>query len=38
MTVDGKTFEVEKGSHFILPHGLSDYDLSGDAEFIVSHV
>ncbi|WP_243356086.1 mannose-6-phosphate isomerase, class I [Bacillus litorisediminis] len=38
ITVDGKTIPIEKGSHFILPFGISQYDLSGKAEFIVSWV
>lgn len=38
ITVDGKSFDMEKGSHFILPYGIREYQLSGKAEFIVSHV
>ncbi|MFC4025158.1 mannose-6-phosphate isomerase, class I [Oceanobacillus longus] len=38
ITIDGKTTSIEKGSHFILPHGVDEYLLSGEAEFIVSHV
>lgn len=37
ITVDEKTFTIEKGSNFILPHTVKDYALSGNAEFIVSH-
>ena len=35
--IDGKSFELKKGSHFILPHGVRQYELEGKAEFIVSH-
>lgn len=38
ITVEGNTFSLGKGDHFILPYGIEDYQLSGDAEFIVSHV
>ncbi|WP_047979597.1 mannose-6-phosphate isomerase, class I [Ornithinibacillus contaminans] len=38
ITVEGNTFPLGKGDHFILPYGVKDYHLSGDAEFIVSHV
>ncbi|GGP11194.1 mannose-6-phosphate isomerase, class I [Oceanobacillus neutriphilus] len=36
--VGGQSFALKKGSHFILPHGVQTYELSGDAEFVVSHV
>ncbi|WP_164667851.1 mannose-6-phosphate isomerase, class I [Virgibacillus doumboii] len=36
LSVAGKRFDIEKGMHFILPNGLDEYTLSGDAEFIVS--
>ncbi|TYS17732.1 mannose-6-phosphate isomerase, class I [Rossellomorea vietnamensis] len=35
--VGENTFTIGKGSHFILPQGVEDYELSGNAEFIVSH-
>ncbi|MDY0404778.1 hypothetical protein P5G51_004620 [Virgibacillus sp. 179-BFC.A HS] len=35
--VDGKSFPIEKGVHFILPYGVSAFELSGDAGMIVSH-
>ncbi|WP_026559175.1 mannose-6-phosphate isomerase, class I [Bacillus sp. J37] len=38
ITIDQKDFTMEKGSHFILPYGIGEYKLSGEAEFIVSHV
>ncbi|MBP1950556.1 mannose-6-phosphate isomerase, class I [Virgibacillus litoralis] len=37
ITVNEKTFSVKKGSHFILPNTVKEYELAGDAEFIVSH-
>lgn len=36
LTVDGKTFAVEKGDSFILPHGMNSFEISGEAEFVVS--
>ncbi|WP_373895506.1 mannose-6-phosphate isomerase, class I [Virgibacillus sp. CBA3643] len=38
LTVDGKRFEIEKGMHFVMPHGIGEYELSGEAEFVVSWV
>ncbi|WP_404454763.1 mannose-6-phosphate isomerase, class I [Oceanobacillus kapialis] len=37
ITVAGQQFSVKKGDHFILPNGITDYQLSGEAELIVSH-
>lgn len=37
ITIDGKSFDLEKGTHFILPHGVRQFKLDGKAEFIVSH-
>lgn len=37
LTVGNKTFSIEKGSNFILPWTVKEYELSGVAEFIVSH-
>lgn len=37
ITIQGETFPVEKGEHFILPNGVTDYQISGKAEWIVSH-
>jgi mannose-6-phosphate isomerase len=34
--VNGKSFELHKGTNFILPNGITNYTLTGDAEFIVS--
>lgn len=28
---------IQKGDHFILPHGVNDFELTGQAELIVSH-
>ncbi|WP_188456617.1 mannose-6-phosphate isomerase, class I [Virgibacillus oceani] len=36
--VDGNSFHIEKGSHFILPNGMKEYEINGEAEFIVSRV
>jgi mannose-6-phosphate isomerase len=37
LTIAGQSFDVKKGSQFILPHGVREYQLEGKAEFIVSH-
>lgn len=37
ITTDGKSFDLKKGTHFILPHGVRQFKLDGNAEFIVSH-
>ncbi|MFJ5624429.1 mannose-6-phosphate isomerase, class I [Peribacillus loiseleuriae] len=37
-TIEDQTFKVQKGTHFILPNGIREYSLDGQAEFIVSHV
>jgi len=36
--VDGKSFQIQKGQHFIIPHGVKSYELEGKAELVVSHV
>ncbi|GAA0493254.1 mannose-6-phosphate isomerase, class I [Salinibacillus aidingensis] len=36
ITVEGKTYEANKGTHFILPYGIEEYELTGNAELIVS--
>lgn len=33
---EGKTYEIKKGEHFILPHGFGTYELTGDMELITS--
>ncbi|WP_053360945.1 mannose-6-phosphate isomerase, class I [Bacillus sp. FJAT-27251] len=38
LTVGGKVYPLEKGTHFVLPHGMTKYSVKGQAEFIVSHV
>lgn len=35
--VKGQRFPFHKGSHFIIPHGVEEYEITGEAEFIVSH-
>ncbi|WP_053217755.1 mannose-6-phosphate isomerase, class I [Virgibacillus senegalensis] len=37
ITVEGTTFSLKKGDHFILPSTVDRYHLSGKASFIVSH-
>lgn len=38
ITIERKSFPLEKGTHFILPNGVKTYELKGNAEFIVSHI
>jgi mannose-6-phosphate isomerase len=33
----GETYPLKKGTHFILPVGFGEFELEGNAEFIVSH-
>lgn len=35
--VEGETFELQKGDHFILPAQVEAYELSGKLDLIVSH-
>lgn len=37
LVVNGRTYEIEKGSNFILPTTIDAYEISGDIELIVSH-
>ncbi|PAE30346.1 mannose-6-phosphate isomerase, class I [Paenibacillus sp. 7884-2] len=37
ITVNGQAFGLEKGSHFVIPHSVETYELSGEAELVVSH-
>lgn len=37
ITVGDKTFQAAKGSHFILPQGTEEYEISGIGQFVVSH-
>jgi mannose-6-phosphate isomerase len=38
ITIEGQVHPLEKGTHFVLPHGIGEYSIKGQAEFIVSHV
>lgn len=38
ITVEGKTFDLEKGMHFILPNTVETYSLHGEMELVVSWV
>ncbi|TMN21609.1 mannose-6-phosphate isomerase, class I [Lentibacillus cibarius] len=38
LCVDGEQISISKGMNFILPNGIGNYELSGEAEFIVSWV
>ncbi|MUK87694.1 mannose-6-phosphate isomerase, class I [Ornithinibacillus sp. L9] len=35
--MNGKSFPIEKGTHFVIPHGITSYEITGNAEMIVSH-
>ncbi|MGY0692471.1 mannose-6-phosphate isomerase, class I [Virgibacillus sp. FSP13] len=37
IVIDGKTFDVGKGDHFILPSTIEEYELHGHATIVVSH-
>lgn len=37
LTVGDTMYTIEKGTHFILPYQIGDYQLEGKATFIVSH-
>lgn len=37
ITVNEKPFSMKKGSHFILPNTVKEFELAGDAEFIITH-
>lgn len=37
LTVTGQDFSLTKGDHFILPHDVKEWTLSGDLTLIVSH-
>lgn len=34
---EGESYQLKKGTHFILPVGFGEFELEGHAEFIVSH-
>ncbi len=38
LKINNQTFDLNKGSHFILPFGMGEFEIEGKAEFIVSHV
>jgi mannose-6-phosphate isomerase len=38
LTKDEEKYEFKKGDHFLLPSGFGEYELSGIAELIVSHL
>ncbi|MCM3706008.1 MULTISPECIES: mannose-6-phosphate isomerase, class I [Cytobacillus] len=35
---DSEKYEFKKGDHFLLPSGFGDYEVSGNAKMIVSHL
>ncbi|MGV3488823.1 MAG: mannose-6-phosphate isomerase, class I [Tuberibacillus sp.] len=37
MTVEGNTYPVKKGDHFIIPSGVWEIEVRGECEWIVSH-
>lgn len=37
LQVDGQVYEIEKGSHFILPSNVLEWEFLGQLEMIVSH-
>ncbi|GAA0419343.1 MAG: mannose-6-phosphate isomerase, class I [Bacillota bacterium] len=37
LTVDDNSFEIVKGDHFIIPFGIENVKLNGNAQLIVSH-
>ncbi|MFC7394695.1 mannose-6-phosphate isomerase, class I [Scopulibacillus cellulosilyticus] len=37
MNVDGKTYQIKKGDHLIVPAGIDVFELDGNVEIIVSH-
>ncbi|MGG6309999.1 mannose-6-phosphate isomerase, class I [Paenibacillus macerans] len=37
LSVDGQSYALAKGEHFILPAGFGPYRLSGELEFIIAH-
>ncbi|WP_042222144.1 mannose-6-phosphate isomerase, class I [Oceanobacillus manasiensis] len=37
ISIQGETFSVKNGDHFILPHSVKEYVIAGNAEWIVSH-
>ncbi|EQB37825.1 MULTISPECIES: mannose-6-phosphate isomerase, class I [Virgibacillus] len=37
ITVAENEFPIKKGDHFVLPYGITEYHIAGEAAFIVSH-
>lgn len=37
ITVNNKSYPIQKGNHFIIPFTVKEYELSGAAQFIVSY-
>jgi mannose-6-phosphate isomerase len=37
LTHNGKQYGLKKGSHFIIPVGLGEFEIEGKVELIVSH-
>ncbi|ANU24174.1 mannose-6-phosphate isomerase, class I [Planococcus donghaensis] len=37
LTIANQSFKINKGDHFLLPYGIQEYCLEGNAECIVSH-
>jgi mannose-6-phosphate isomerase len=37
LTVNAEKYSIQKGQHFILPHGMSDFTIEGTVQMIVSH-
>ncbi|WP_137742929.1 mannose-6-phosphate isomerase, class I [Robertmurraya siralis] len=37
LTVNDQAFEIEKGTHFVIPHHVEAFRISGQAELVVSH-
>ena len=37
MTIDSRIYCLKKGDHFILPNDVTDWEIDGQLEMIVSH-
>lgn len=37
LTIHGKDYSIQKGHHFIIPSGVSELEVHGECEWIVSH-
>lgn len=38
LTVNGQTYSIQKGDHFILPENIGEFQIEGETSLIVSHV